>query len=726
MSEITDKLGYVSPLGEKSLFNAQNSESISSDSNAETNIDVIEINSSLYDAIFEFSQEELFPAGRLRKLYPGAYGHGDIEDIALGETKSKSGMVLFDKEEINKIYFGNWLRDFSQMIVKATVKSYFKEYKKIKKILPLIPRSIKKDIEERHAKLDHDTLVKLLKIIAVKEFIYNVKIEAAKEDKNIDKPHDDYKIYKEEFIDSFIDVTRDSLGIYRPEEHIDNPKKLEDESKIGVYFIYEYMAKNDKKPRKKIIHLYNGETLPIPPEITGESLKITNNSNSKFPPDNFKNFIVNDIPYTEEEKNIALKLTKLSLAEEKKINPNYNGVEFLKGNSLDYQDYRPSAVSYMLEQFRLAAYYGKNKKGFMHFGAGLHVLEDFYAHTNFCELSLIKYGKVKTHPFVVILDEVLLSELETRKVKASDFPLVSGLFALDDTIVSIVPKIVDVLFSTQKEEFVKRKKGERTFSEAFIQTYLEDREKTEQEILDNPELTQQEKDKKIDEISLQEPFTEIKVRPSIALDNFKNIYLKFVDEWADTTTLKEKDNLAKIIAKGALITIERNLHNTIQFFAYYLKLVLNNLFNTIDDGIIANQDKNYGEQGNDPTHSQVSKDHPEHHFNTLAGELAVAAVYEVGTIMNGIWDKNPKYSIDNLERIVTEKYFQHPADTDWMKKLVEKWIVKHPEEVERAEYKNSLEYTIAKGEDAVGRFKHEHSKFSEFIQDKIKEIDELN
>ena len=86
--------------------------------------------------------------------------------------------------------------------------------------------------------------------------------------------------------------------------------------------------------------------------------------------------------------------------------------------------------------------------------------------------------------------------------------------------------------------------------------------------------------------------------------------------------------------------------------------------------------ENYGNQGNDPTHSQVAKDHPEHHLNKLAGELAVAAVYEIGTIMKGIWDDNPRYSINNIEDKINNKYFKHPSDTDWMRDLVEKWIEK--------------------------------------------------
>ena len=62
-----------------------------------------------------------------------------------------------------------------------------------------------------------------------------------------------------------------------------------------------------------------------------------------------------------------------------------------------------------------------------------------------------------------------------------------------------------------------------------------------------------------------------------------------------------------------------------------------------------------------------NKDHPEHHLNSLAGELAVDAVYEVGVMMKSIWKKDGRFNMHDLETVIDTKYFKHPADVNWMK-----------------------------------------------------------
>ena len=67
------------------------------------------------------------------------------------------------------------------------------------------------------------------------------------------------------------------------------------------------------------------------------------------------------------------------------------------------------------------------------------------------------------------------------------------------------------------------------------------------------------------------------------------------------------------------------------------------------------------ENVDDPTHSQLAKDHPEHHLNSLAGELAIDAVYEVGVMMKSIWKKDGRFNMHDLETVIDTKYFKHPA-----------------------------------------------------------------
>ncbi|KAK0729248.1 heterokaryon incompatibility Het-C [Apiosordaria backusii] len=95
--------------------------------------------------------------------------HGDIEDALLKVMMARAvGGKRFDKLMVSRVYFGNWLRDYSQAIDVGTVKSVSAEAIRL-----------------------------LLCVLGFITFGYGSK----------------------EF-----EVTADRLGCYRPEDHIDNPK----------------------------------------------------------------------------------------------------------------------------------------------------------------------------------------------------------------------------------------------------------------------------------------------------------------------------------------------------------------------------------------------------------------------------------------------------------------------------------------------------------------------
>lgn len=641
-----------------------------------TEEELIWVNSKYYPFLGEqISFSKKFPAGRVRnnEKYKDAFGHGDIEDVAL--TKTTDGLPLFKREEINQIYFGNWLRDFSQLIVPFTVRSHYGKYIKISELLKM-PKPIRELIKKRHTKLEHKTLVRIVRILAIREFIYLEKLKEKEEQNKLfgtnEKLGEDFHKYEEEFLKTYEDVTRDVLGIYRPEEHIDNPKRLDDASALGIGFLYEYIEGNTLKKGIKLF--YNGET--------SASLDLDNK---------IKKFIKDDIEFTTDETKAEKEHLNASSLFAKEATPK------LKKDPIEKWVYnkRPSALTYMLEQFRLAAYYGKNKKGFRHFGAGLHVLEDFYAHTNFCELCLIKYDKIDTHPFVIIKDQNLLNELKTRDLEVGDLPLVSGLFDTDDTIASIIPKIADSLFPQKFTEYSPRGKGEITFSEALIKVLLEDRVDRENEILQNAKTNKNEL-KKLNEILIGYGKYG-SIRPSKALQIF-NAYLNTVLYLADTMSPKEAETMneeVRELLKKGYHSVREMTHNLLESVLVHVKMAANELTKTLDDGIPASQritNKDYGINGNDPTHTQVAKDDPEHHLNNLAGLLAVEAVREVGTIMNDIWEGKTGMNIAYLEEIIKNKYYLHPKDTNWMEELVRNWIKTHPKEVKRAESRDSLEH----------------------------------
>ncbi|KAI4147556.1 MAG: hypothetical protein L6R39_003076 [Caloplaca ligustica] len=99
--------------------------------------------------------------------------HGDIEDTLLNILMSRAaGGKKFSKLDVKRVYFGNWLRDYSQAVDVGTVKYVSAEAIRI-----------------------------LLWVLGFMSFGYGTK----------------------EF-----EVTTDRLGCYRPEEHIDNPKDYAD------------------------------------------------------------------------------------------------------------------------------------------------------------------------------------------------------------------------------------------------------------------------------------------------------------------------------------------------------------------------------------------------------------------------------------------------------------------------------------------------------------------
>ncbi|KAK4128125.1 Het-C-domain-containing protein [Parathielavia appendiculata] len=106
--------------------------------------------------------------------------HGDIEDALLKIVMARlAGGKTFDKLMVSRVYFGNWLRDYSQAIDVGTVKSVSAEAIRL-----------------------------LLSVLGFLTFGYGSR----------------------EF-----EVTTDRLGCYRPEDHIDNPKDYADNQDARQY-----------------------------------------------------------------------------------------------------------------------------------------------------------------------------------------------------------------------------------------------------------------------------------------------------------------------------------------------------------------------------------------------------------------------------------------------------------------------------------------------------------
>ncbi|KAF2968083.1 hypothetical protein GQX73_g5528 [Xylaria multiplex] len=131
-----------------------------------------------------FAQPALaFGAGNIAgisKVEGQNWRHGDIEDTLLTILMARAvGGKKFNKIMVSRVYFGNWLRDYSQAIDVGTVKSVSAEAIRL-----------------------------LLCVLGFMSFGYGSK----------------------EF-----EVTAERLGCYRPEDHIDNPKNYADNEDARRY-----------------------------------------------------------------------------------------------------------------------------------------------------------------------------------------------------------------------------------------------------------------------------------------------------------------------------------------------------------------------------------------------------------------------------------------------------------------------------------------------------------
>jgi len=552
-----------------------------------------------------------FGAGRNRKHNKdGAFAHGDIEFEAL-VTKD-----LFDEKQVNKIYFGNWLRDFSQLIVGISVRGInlaieLQKYKVVEEAIPM--------------KFSHECWVSLIEILAIKGFIY----DPAKE-KGLtitDNYIDLKKIFDKEFGDTTKKrpaITKDILGIYRPEEHIDNPQGLDDESKI----------QDDKG--KVISFQYNGKTKTL------------------YAGDNKKSWAV------DENRNM------------------------LKYFWTDYPE-RPAAVTYMKEQIVLACQKGKTAEGFRHLGAGLHVLEDYFAHTNFTEISLIKNGASKVYPWV-----------EGKQGKASKYiPIVSGTFLTEDTFASVGPKAADLLFDPKIQDYKRRIPKQRTLSEMFIINILKDLAKGQ----------------KSDTAKKNASYMGTEFSTWL---NWYTTFLNFQDfmaaEYIKANKMKwaSKDFPEKLGAK-VLETYSKAMNYTSQIMSFFPKVAFNILLSSFETTVPEAQSHLHKNYGNCPSHSQIGKDSYSHPLNKLSATLAKAAVKDIGEKFNAGWDGI------KLANYTADKYFVHPdfGSTKWSDKIISKWI---GEPINKKIIKN-LEFPTI--------YEHAHHEAQQISKESLKKIKEI-
>ncbi|GMK57922.1 hypothetical protein CspeluHIS016_0407560 [Cutaneotrichosporon spelunceum] len=264
-----------------------------------------------------------------------AFRHGDIEDVMANMYKAIGTGFLsrgtkFSGLDLKRVYFGNWLRDYSQAVDVASLSK--------------VP------------------LQTVLNVVMVLGFLAHGYVT-------------------EEF-----EVTKERLGCYLPTEHIDNPKG---------YAEGEDARKYDSRLRGPI----DPRELEIDPQ-TG-----------------MKNYIANENGNWDTSKALARRTLLQCIDVGRRAQQT--------GNKKD--EY---------EAFRLL-------------GTALHTLEDFTAHSNFCELALISMGNQQVFPHVG-------QNCRVRTPQGRDvFPLITGTFGGADFIHSLMGEAGDHLSSSAVSDLSK-------------------------------------------------------------------------------------------------------------------------------------------------------------------------------------------------------------------------------------------------------------------------------
>jgi hypothetical protein len=254
--------------------------------------------------------------------------HGDIEDMlkTLTFLHGKKWTTLL----VQRTYFGNWLRDYSQAVDVASLKSV------------------------------NAATIRIL--VWVLSFLAN-------------------GYATEEF-----EVTEERLGVYRPEEHIDNP-----------------LGYGEGKDAREFDKRLRGPVLPVETEID--------------PRTGMKNYIAN------ESGNWATSAgyLRFSLARSIHYGRMYTSGSSHKGREED-----------LCEALRCL-------------GQSLHCMEDFPAHSNYCELALREIGFHEVFTHCGTQTEI---NLNGRRV----FPLVTGTFGGVDFLHSVLGEANDHFTQSEVDE----------------------------------------------------------------------------------------------------------------------------------------------------------------------------------------------------------------------------------------------------------------------------------
>lgn len=586
---------------------------------------------------------EFYKAGLIEAH--GQYGHGNVEKKALGSLFRNIYTEEKAKRILDTIYLGNWLRDFSQAVDPMIVRpmsnainaaaqesvtpgssgiNTVDDVKALKDTTNVQYNPKRKDstdmkmangvnwkveptytIEKIYpVMLSVEMLTTIVEFAAAKEFVH-VKNTTKNDIK-------DYSGHLKKLREEYIEINTETLGVYRPEEHIDNPMKL-GQMDSGT-------NRNDKKLYDKFVG-YISDTHKL------------HKINKTY---GMKNYIRSDSNYTVE------------------------GEPFL------------TAHQYIKKQFSIA---GKknginNNQCLVAFGAGLHTLEDYFAHSNYTEVALIKHTEELVFPWVdkvtdptnftynyneiyngeaynkkhIILDNPTKIKPSYDRINklAAYLPIVTGTFGLVDTAASVLPILNKNFFSIEIEPWENTPPDVRTEADILILEVLKD--------IDKAQATNA---KGTNDSIYADYFEQL-----LQARDFIN---KYTPEFVQKTTHWITERLKVLFSFAQYFIIKS------------IAMVLN------DAQVLLGKDLDMMEAGTfkigiNPSHTQLAKDDSKHNpMHELSALLAVEAVKKVGEKMLQVWGENASVSEVNA---IVDATMTHPTTTTWQEPIIKEWLKK--------------------------------------------------
>ncbi|KAF8889646.1 heterokaryon incompatibility protein Het-C-domain-containing protein [Infundibulicybe gibba] len=493
-----------------------------------------------------------------------AFRHGDIED-ALAELikRASGGFALtsmlskgpkFNGLDIKRVYFGNWLRDYSQAVDIASLK-----------------------------KVQLQTIMNLVMVLSFMAHGYATH----------------------EF-----EVTPERLGVYLPTEHIDNPKGYgegEDPRK------YHPNLRGPVDPRELEIDLRTG----------------------------MKNYIANEQGHWDTSKALVRRTLERCI---------HLGRQH-RARGMKQDEY---------EAYRLL-------------GQSLHTLEDFSAHSNFCELALVSMGH--TDVFVHVGDQVRIQAPGGKWVA----PIVTGTFGSSDFTHSLLGEATDHLSEASVSDLNKELDKARSTSQANASRGGAGSgpngpaELLREMFFAIPGGEGSEMSRELDSVQqIRAGAAQGGKRPEDMSPQELHAVLWQVLTFRDSVVKKISKTIEKIPGLGPLID---KLMDSISVFVFttlepFLKPLLKSATSGLQEvsGEVINTHDQYevfnDPRASDPTHSFLSKDHFNLILNEPAGQLARMVLVHTVTWVIKAWDDtsvNVQAATEDILQCLFHPDFHNPS-----------------------------------------------------------------